>query len=101
MQGISTNARWAEFDSSLAKLVDAANSMRQLCYARDDSSNASPRDFLVHPDAPYGARSFRDTVLTTLAKLQMLVAEPSELLSQLAMQVGIPPHVSVVLDTEL
>ncbi|KAF2258319.1 hypothetical protein CC78DRAFT_434280, partial [Lojkania enalia] len=38
------------------------------------------------PDAPLEAHNTRNTVVATLAKLQMLVAEPTELLPQLAMQ---------------
>lgn len=94
MQVLSAAARWAEFDSCLAKLVTAANSMRQLCYAEDNnnSNTSSIRDCLVAPDAPLEAHSARDTVVAALSKLHMQVAGPSELLSQLAMHVGILTH---------
>jgi hypothetical protein len=90
MQDLSAAARWAEYDSCLAKLVTAANSMRQLCYAEDNNNNSntsSMRDCLVAPDAPLEAHTARDTVVAALSKLHMHVAGPSELLSQLAMQV--------------
>jgi len=101
MHGLSVAARWAELDSCLAKLVAAANSMRQLCHAEDNGSNTSMRDFLVPPDAALEAHTTRDTMVATLAKLHMLVAEPTDLLSQLAMQVPISaPNVLVALDTK-
>jgi hypothetical protein len=94
MQGLSAAARWAELDSCLTKLVTAANNMRQLCSAEDNnnSNTSSMRDCLVAADAPLEAHSARDTVVATLAKLHMLVAGPSELLSQLAMHVGTFSH---------
>lgn len=87
MQEPSVAARWAEVESFLGKLVATANSMRKLCHAEDDNSNTSIRDFLVPPDAPLDVHNTRDTMMATLAKLHMLVAEPTDLLSQLAMQV--------------
>ncbi|KAH8653265.1 hypothetical protein BGZ60DRAFT_181281 [Tricladium varicosporioides] len=86
MQGLSVAARWAELDSCLAKLVAAVNIMRQLCHSEGNGSNTSMRDFLVPPDAAPEAHTTRDTVVATLAKLHMLVAEPADILSQLATQ---------------
>jgi hypothetical protein len=101
MQGLSVAARWAELDSCLAKLVVDVNSMRQLCHVDDNVSNASMRDFLVPPDAGIEAHTTRDTVVATIGKLQLLVAEPSDLLSQLAVQVLTScPKFLLVLDTE-
>jgi hypothetical protein len=102
MQRLSVAARWAELDSCLVELATAADRMRQLCDAKsnnnlkDSNSNSltSMRDFLVPPSAPLEAHSNRNTMVATLAKLQMLVAEPTELLSHLAMQVY--SHLAIV-----
>lgn len=83
-------ARWAELDTCLAELIAAATSMRQL-HQSDHTQQDLSADIsasLLSPDDPLEAHCARDAVVAKLAKLQTLVADPSDLLAQLAMQVG-------------
>ncbi|KAF2158584.1 hypothetical protein M409DRAFT_30911 [Zasmidium cellare ATCC 36951] len=83
-------ARWAELDSCLAELMAAATTMRQLRQTHHDSNeldaSSETKTSLLSPDDPLEAHCARNAVVAKLAKLQTLVADPSDLLSQLAMQ---------------
>lgn len=78
--------KYAQLEAAVAELVTAAKSLYDHCADAVDGGSDPAQPF-VPPDAPVAAHCARQTMMANLNRLQMLIAEPGDLLSQLAVQV--------------
>ena len=78
--------KYAQLEAAVAELVTAAKSLYDHCADVVDVGTDPARPF-VPPDAPVAAHCARQNMMANLNRLQMLIAEPGDLLSQLAVQV--------------
>lgn len=82
----TTMEKYVQLEAAIAELVTAAKSLYEHCSDAADGGTDPARPF-VPPDAPVAAHCARQSMMANLNRLQMLIAEPGDLLSQLAVQV--------------